>query len=84
MLETNHFRREHTTSSSDSEKPRDNASEMEARSFEEDLHVQNNTSAVYDSEDSYETSRSSQMDVEYRDKWFEDPEYFHGAVNPRT
>ena len=33
-------------------------------------------------EDLYETSRSSQMSVEYHEKWFENPKYFHGAVSP--
>ena len=33
-------------------------------------------------EDLYETSQSSQMSVEYHEKWFENPKYSHGAVSP--
>ena len=50
--------------------------------FKEDSYNQNVFDS-YDTDGSYETSRSSQMDVEYREKWFENPEYFSGAVNPR-
>ena len=66
----------------DSPKADSGNNEVEMHSLKEDSNDHHHDVSSLNTDDSYETLQSSQMDVKYREKWFENPKYFHGAVNP--